>query len=249
MTRLSFRRRRDYTGPCIYRCFFVFKFANEKLIRFSFSKVKHEFRLSFANLKTKKERRYIHGPITSRMFSEEVPGFRERYRENVVELDRLSAAEREDKEKPLRFLHLPPDQTRLVDAVLRGRCHLADLPQLGQRVVRLFVSATFTGRWRWLFFGYFVLCSHPLLLCRPALISRILTRLPVNLNDSLISSSLFCLCSCNSRNTIHSNTIALLTDCLKQYWIQTHDIYIQIRIRTINNKHERTKLLIIPFYK
>ena len=43
------------------------------------------------------------------------------------------------------------------------------------------------------------------------------------------------------------HTISLLIDCLKQYWIQTHDIYIQIRID--NNKQERSKLHIIHFFQ
>ena len=80
------------------------------------------------------------------MFSEEVPGFREIYRENVVEVERLSASEMENREKPFLFLDLPPHEALVVDSVLRGRCGIDDLPQLGHRGVRLFVSATFTGR-------------------------------------------------------------------------------------------------------
>ena len=94
----------------------------------------------------KRERAEYNRPAECDMFSEEVPGFRERYRENVVEVERLSASEMESRERPFRFLDLPPHEARVVDAVLRGRCAINDLPPLGHRVVRLFVSATFTGR-------------------------------------------------------------------------------------------------------
>ena len=79
----------------------------------------------------------------------EVPIFEERYRENVVDEHRTLSVDDEEKEAALRFLHLPDSERTTIDALLRGRQPAsASLREPASRVVRVFVSASFTGERR-----------------------------------------------------------------------------------------------------
>ena len=56
-----------------------------------------------------------------------------------------AAADGYKLEQTFRYAHLSAEQRALVDAILKGKVPLDKLPQAESRVIRLFISSTFTG--------------------------------------------------------------------------------------------------------
>ena len=57
----------------------------------------------------------------------------------------LSAVDSNKLEQKFRYAHLRPEEFPLVDAILKGKVPFNSLPQAEARVIRLFISSTFTG--------------------------------------------------------------------------------------------------------
>ena len=75
---------------------------------------------------------------------------RQRYLDPVIpeeEKRMLTEIEKWELEAPLRYSYLSEDERETVEAVLYGRQPLEDLPSLRARVVRIFISSTFTGKY------------------------------------------------------------------------------------------------------
>ena len=80
------------------------------------------------------------------MFAESVPGFRPLHENLVSKSDNATTlTEQWRLEAPLRYCHLAADELQLVDTVLRGWCPLEGLPNIKSRIVRIFISSTFSG--------------------------------------------------------------------------------------------------------
>lgn len=72
-------------------------------------------------------------------------GFTECYRDDVIDRDNESEQKKQENEARYRYLHLAPEEQTAVDLVLKGHMDMTYLPKLDSRVVRIFVSSTFTG--------------------------------------------------------------------------------------------------------
>ena len=109
--------------------------------------------------------------LTLILFTEAVKGFTPLYQDApVVENGRGSPADLAEKEGGLRYRHLPESELRVVESILKGWHPLHTLPRLTARVVRIFISSTFTGRMYILIFVHkhpLLSSKHPLLVFNP----------------------------------------------------------------------------------
>ena len=68
------------------------------------------------------------------------------FKEDVIDRENEREEEKRQREAKYQYLHLSAEERKVVDQVLKGNINMDDLPKLSSRVVRIFVSSTFTGK-------------------------------------------------------------------------------------------------------
>ena len=71
---------------------------------------------------------------------------RYRHQEDVTDKDDKSQQERRAREVNFRYQHLANDERLLVEKLLSGRLRLELLPRVKSKVIKVFISSTFTGK-------------------------------------------------------------------------------------------------------
>lgn len=88
----------------------------------------------------------------------EYNGIHEKHPNDIKVNDVVDDKTWREKEDELQYRHLSDEDQDNIDAVLRGYQPLDNMPRLNSRVVKVFISSTFTGRW---LFGHVYYVTTP----------------------------------------------------------------------------------------